>query len=87
MSSADSLYPQVDVNFDEVRKTIEAGQYQPASKDRLYSMDRVSDIWERPPDKHIHIFIRLPSEVGRRPGDTDTHPGEFFSLLVSAQVV
>jgi hypothetical protein len=64
MTSAGSLHPQVDVNYDEVQKTIEAGKYRPALSDQnLQLMKRIIDIWERPPDGHIHIFVGLPSKV------------------------
>ena len=60
MTSAYSLHPQVDVNYDEVRKRIKAGEYRPALSDQeLNPMDRISDIWERPPDGHIHVFVGL----------------------------
>jgi hypothetical protein len=89
MTSA-GLHPQVDVDYDEeMEKKIKDGEYRPASNDRLNAMDIISKIWERAPDRHLHVFVGLPSEVplGRRPGDTDTHPGEFFGLLASAWVV
>ena len=55
----------MDVNYDEVQKTIEAGKYRPALSDQeLQPMKRISDIWERPPDGHIHVFVGLPSKVG-----------------------
>jgi hypothetical protein len=88
MTPAGSLHPQVDVNYDEeMQKKIKYGKYRPASDDRLNAMGIISNIWERPPESHVHVFVGLPSAVGRRPGDADTQPGEFFGLLALAQVV
>ena len=47
------------------RKKIKAGEYRPASNDQeLNPMDPISRIWERPSDRHLHIFVSLPSEMG-----------------------
>jgi hypothetical protein len=65
MTSAGSLHPQVDVNYDEMRKIIKAGEYRPALSDQeLDPMDFISDIWKRPlPGEYIHVFVGLPSKV------------------------
>jgi hypothetical protein len=73
MTSAGSIQyiHRVDVNYNRRRRKIKDGIYRPASNDRLKAMDIISDIWERPPESHFHVFVGLPSAVGRRPGDAD----------------
>ncbi len=80
MASAGSLHPQVDVNYnEETRKKIKAGEYRPAPNDqKLKPMDIISDIWERPPDKHLHVFISLPAGVA---SPTLVYTGECFTRL------
>ena len=81
------LYPQVDVDYnEEMQKTIHDGKYRPASNHPLNAMDIISNIWEQPPDRHLHVFVGRPGDVGRRPSDADTQSGEFFGLLASAQL-
>jgi hypothetical protein len=59
------LHPQVDVDInEETQKRIKAGQYRPAPNNQVLSAMKISDIWERPPDRHVHVFVGLPSEVG-----------------------
>jgi hypothetical protein len=66
MASARSLHPQVDVNYnEETRKKVHDGQYLPAPDDQeLDEMDLICDVWERPPVRHLHVFIRLPHGGG-----------------------
>ena len=66
IASAGSSYPQVDVDYnEETQKKINAGQYRPAPNDQvLNEIMKISEIWERPPDRHVHVFVGLPSEVG-----------------------
>ncbi|KAF8503700.1 hypothetical protein F5888DRAFT_1631601 [Russula emetica] len=56
---------KVDVNYnEETRKKIEGGQYWPAPNDSvLDAMKLISDVWERPPDGHLHVFVRPPRGV------------------------
>ena len=62
MAFAGSLHPQVDVNFNgETGEKIKAGEYWPAPNDReLDAIEIISDIWERPPDRHLHVFVSIP---------------------------
>jgi len=65
MASAGSLHPQVDVDLIAVQDEILCGEYRPALNDQeLDPMDFISDIWERPPDRDLHVFVSLPGGVG-----------------------
>ncbi len=63
MASVGLWHPQVDVNYnEETRIKINAGEYRPTPNDQvLDAMAIISDIWERPPDRHLHVFIALPA--------------------------
>jgi hypothetical protein len=68
MTSDGLLHPQVDVDSnasEEMWKKIEAGQYRPTPNDQvLDAMEFISDVWERPTDIHLHVFVGLPGRVG-----------------------
>jgi hypothetical protein len=60
MASACLLHPQVNVNYSEVQERIHAGQYRPGTNDQVLSpMKFISDIWERPRDDDLHVFVSI----------------------------
>ncbi len=60
MASAGSLHPQVDVNYnEETRKNLKLANIGPLPTIKLDAMDIISDIWERPPDRDLHVFVGL----------------------------
>ena len=67
MASAGLLYPQIDVDPEDpaIASSIESGQYRPPSNNSLLKpMKTISDVWpEKPPDKHLHVFVGLPGGV------------------------
>ena len=72
MASAGLLHPQVHVDMDAVENRISNGGYQPDANDQPQPLQTVliitsplSDVWpEPPPDRHLHIFVRLPHRAG-----------------------
>jgi hypothetical protein len=75
------LHPQVDVNYnEELRKLIKAREYRPTADDQvLDARDIISDIWEQPTDRHLHVFVGLPSKVDGS-GLPETCEWGFFSF-------
>jgi hypothetical protein len=61
---------QVDVGDEKVEEIMH-GKYQPPSDIRpLPGRDRISKVWEQPPDEsqYIHVFVGLPDEhIDKRP--------------------
>src|SRR6266403_4472084 len=65
MASAGSLHPQVDVNYnEETRKNLKLANIGPLPTIKLDAIDIISDIWERPPDRDLHVFVGLLAAVG-----------------------
>ena len=67
MAPAGLLYLQINVDprDGKIKDLIEHGQYQPPSDSpSLDPMETISDVWpEKPPDKHLHVFVGLPRGV------------------------
>ena len=63
MASAGLLHPQIDVNPREIKDLI---RYRPSDNDQsLDAMETISDVWPaQPPNKHLHVFVSLPSGMG-----------------------
>jgi hypothetical protein len=58
MASAGSLHPQVDViNYNEgTRRKVMLANIGPLPTIKCWgAMENISDIWERPPDRHLHV--------------------------------
>jgi hypothetical protein len=66
MAPAGSLHPQVDVNLDEIRENVDAGEYRPTPNDQVMKADHLlSTEWPEPPlNGHLHIFVTLPGAEG-----------------------
>ena len=66
-----SLHLHADVDYNkEMQEKIKAREYRRDLNKELNPMDCISDIWERPLDRHIHVFVSgvsyLPSYVNPR---------------------
>ena len=79
-------HPQVDILYDkETEKIVSSGLFRPTSDDQILdAMESISDVWERPPDKSLHVFIGLPVRVHGSP--TPFQMGVYFlSFFALAQ--
>ena len=77
-------HPQVDILYDkETEKRVSSGLFRPTSDNQILgAMESVSDVWERPPDKSLHVFVGLPVGVHGTPtlGQMGVYFLSFFAL-------